>query len=262
MCDFYDVYVKDKLVEDLELSWHAICAPNKPRVRFVLKGSVASSSTAGTKTVNPNTMTHNGPSIEERFNFTTATAASVNPNVDDQLVAKRLPLVGAQTTACKSHCDVVKSSVLQKVLLSSTGGAPLRHNLPPQKPSVYVLSDSDIRRRLLEFVQQCTVHDLTFKSSSLERVDHVARLARASHLVLTVMVEAVTTTASPVPANPSGNPQAQSIPTRRFSCQIVKPMAKVLENPHSLFDVKPIAMVRKNSFKSAHVSLTVEGERT
>jgi len=28
-CDFYDVYVENKLVEDLELSWHAIRAPNK-----------------------------------------------------------------------------------------------------------------------------------------------------------------------------------------------------------------------------------------
>ena len=87
---------------------------------------------------------------------------------------------------------------------------------------------------------------MTFTSSSIERVEHVAMHARASHLVMKVKVEAVTKKVSPVPANPSGNPQAQSIPTRRFSCQIVKPMAKVLENPHSLFDVKPIAMVRKN----------------
>ena len=62
------------LVEDLELSWHAIRAPSKPRVHFVLKDSVASLFTAGTQTVSPTTMTHNGLSIEEHVNFTTATA--------------------------------------------------------------------------------------------------------------------------------------------------------------------------------------------
>jgi len=36
-CDFYDVHVENKLVQDLELSWHEIRAQNKPRVHFVLK---------------------------------------------------------------------------------------------------------------------------------------------------------------------------------------------------------------------------------
>jgi len=60
------------------------------------------------------------------------------------------------------------------------------------------------------------------------------------------MAKTVTTTVSPALANPSGDPQAQSIPTQHFSCQIRKPMAKVRENPHSLLNMKPIAMVRKN----------------
>jgi len=204
-------------------------------------------------------MTHNGLSIEERINFTTATAASVNLNIGDQLVAEGLPSVGAQTAACKSHCDVVKSSVLQKVLLSSTGGAPLLHNPPPQKPSVCALSDSNIRRRLLEFVQQCTVHGLTFSSFSLERLKHVARLARASSLVSTVMEKAVTTKVSPAMANPSGDPQAQSIPTQRFCCQISKPMAQVRENPQSLFGHEPDRYGAQKFPFLAYFSPAVEG---
>jgi len=152
-CNFYDVYVKNKLVEDVTLSWHAIRAPNKPRVRFILKDSVASFSTAVTRTVNPTDMTHNGPSINARVNFTTATATSVNPNVGDQLVAEGLPIVGAQTAAYKSHCDVVvvTSSVLQKVLFSSKEGAPL-----PQP-----ISTKALRRLPLRFRHQtmdATVH--------------------------------------------------------------------------------------------------------
>jgi len=99
---------------------------------------------------------------------------------------------------------------------------------------------------MLQFMQQCDVHDITFTTSFIDRVEHVAMLARASHIVLTVKVEAVTKKVSPAPANPSGDPQAKNIPTRCFSCRIVKPIAKVRENPHSFLGVKPIAMVRKN----------------
>jgi len=233
-------------VEELELSWQAIRAPNKPRVHFVLKDSVASSFTAGTQTVNPTTMTHNGLSIEERINFTTATAASVNPNVGDQLVTEGLRIACAQTAACKPHCDVVTSLVLQKVLLGSKGGSPLPPNLSPQRPSVCISSDSDIRRQMLNFTHQSAVHYMTFTSSSIERVEHVAMLARASPLVLKVKVEAMTKKVSPVPANPSGDPQARNIPTRCISCRIVKPIPQVRENPHSFFDMKPTTMVRKN----------------
>ena len=109
-------------------------------------------------------------SIEGRVEFTTTTAGLVNLNVGAQLVAEGLPPVGAQTAACKSQCDVVTSSVHPKVLPSRTGGAPIPHNPPPLKPTVCVLSDSDIQRRLLEFIQQRTVHDLTFKSCSIECV--------------------------------------------------------------------------------------------
>jgi len=185
-------------------------------------------------------------SIEGRVEFTTTTAALINPNVGAQVVTEGLPPVGAQTAACKSQCDVVTSSVHPNVLPSRTGGAPLPHNPPPQKPPVCVLSDSEMQRRLLEFIQQRTVHDLTFKSSSIERVQHVARLANASYLVSTVMAKAVTTTVSPALADPSGDPQARSILTQRFLCQIRKPMANVRENPHSLFNMEPIAMMRKN----------------
>jgi len=138
-------------------------------------------------------------------------------------------------SAYKPHCDGVTSSVLQKVLFSIKKVAPLPHNLSPQKPSVGFLSDSDIRQRMLQFIQQCDVHDITFTTPSIERVAHVAMLARASHLVLKVKVEAVTKKVSPVPANPSGHPQARNIPTRRFSCRIVKPIAQVRETPHSFF---------------------------
>jgi len=185
-------------------------------------------------------------SIEGSVEITTTTAALINPNVGAQLIAEGLPPVGAQIATCKSQCDVVTSSVDPKVLPSRTGGAPLPHNLTPQKPPVCVLSDSDIQRRLLEFIQQRTVHDLTFKSSSIERVQHVASLANASHLVSTVMTKAVTTTVSPALADLSGDLQAGSILTQRFSCHIRKPMAKVRENPQSPFNMKPIAMVRKN----------------
>jgi len=109
-------------------------------------------------------------SIEGRVEFTTTTAGLVNLNVGAQLVAEGLPPVGAQTAACKSQCDVVTSSVHPKVLPSRTGGAPIPHNPPPLKPTVCVLSDSDIQRQLLEFIQQRTVHDLTFKSCSIECV--------------------------------------------------------------------------------------------
>ena len=153
LCDFNDVYVENKLVEDLELSWHAIRAPSKPRVHFVLKDSVASLFTVGTQIVSPTTMTHNGLSIEERVNFTTATATSVDPNVGDQLVTERLPIAGAQTAACKPHCDVVTFPVLQKVLLGNKGGAPLfatkqhllhttyLHKSPPSAPPQIQTSD-------------------------------------------------------------------------------------------------------------------------
>jgi len=99
---------------------------------------------------------------------------------------------------------------------------------------------------MLNFTHQSAVHYMTFTSSSIERVEHVTMLARASHLVLKVKVEAVTKKVSPVPANPSGDPQARNIPTQRFSCRIVKPIAQVRENPHSFFDVKPTTMVHKN----------------
>jgi len=111
--NFYDVYVVDKLVEDFTLSWHASRARNKPRVRDMLKDSVTSFSTAATETVNPTTMTQtNGPSIERRVNSAGATAASVNPNVGDELVAEGLSVAGAQTAACNSQCDVVTSPVI------------------------------------------------------------------------------------------------------------------------------------------------------
>jgi len=77
-------------------------------------------------------------------------------------------------------------------------------------------------------------------------VEHVAMLAKASHPVLTVKIESVPNKVSPVPANPSGDPQARKIPTQRFSCQIMKPIAQVRESPHLFFDVKPTTMVRKN----------------
>ena len=219
----------------------AMSAPPQPDVANVNRGPVPHKNSGG-RNSQPD-------AAKAKVNFTTTTATSaalVNPNVGDQLVAEGLPIVGAQTAASKSHCDVVTPPVLQKVLLGSKGGAPLPHNLSPQKPSVCFSSDSDIRRQMLNFTQHCAVHYMTFTSSSIERVGHVAMLARASRLVSTVKVEAVTKKVAPTLVNPSGAPQAKNIPTRRFSCRIVKPIAKVRENPHSFLGVKPIAMVRKN----------------
>ena len=133
-CGFYDFYVENKILQDLEISCHEIRAPNKERVHFVLKDLVAFSSTTEPKTVSPTTTIHNGLSIEEGVEFTTTTAAMVNPNVGAQLVAEGLTPVGAQTAACKSQCDVVTSSVHPKVLLGRTGGAPLPHNPSPTSP--------------------------------------------------------------------------------------------------------------------------------
>jgi len=87
---------------------------------------------------------------------------------------------------------------------------------------------------------------MTFTSSSIERVEHVAMLAKASHPVLIVRIESVLKKVSPVPANPSGDPQARKIPTQHFSCRIMKPIAQVRESPHLFFDVKPTTMMRKN----------------
>ena len=87
---------------------------------------------------------------------------------------------------------------------------------------------------------------MTFTSSSIQRVEHVAMLAKASHPVLTVKVESVPEKVSPILVNPSGDPQSRKIPTQRFSCQIIKPIAQVRESPHLFFDVKLTTMVRKN----------------
>jgi len=120
--------------------------------------------------------------------------------------------------------------VIRKVLLGSKEVAPPPHNLSLQKPLLFFLSDSDIRLRMLKFSQQCALHDVKFTSSSVERVEHVAMLVRASRLVLTVKAEAVTQKVSPAPVNPSGDPQAKNIPARRSLCRIVKPIAKVRKN--------------------------------
>jgi len=55
------------------------------------------------------------------INFTAATTAppaSVNPNVGDQLVAEGLPIIDAQSTACKSHCisRISDSDIRQQIL--------------------------------------------------------------------------------------------------------------------------------------------------
>jgi len=289
----------------------AMSAPPQSDVANVNKGPVPHENSSG-RSSQPD-------AAKFKVNFTAATAAStasVNSNGGDQLVPKGLPIVEVQTTACKSHCDVVASPVLQKVLLDSKGGAPLPHNLPPQKPSVRISSDSDIMQKVLNFTHQnavqymtftsssiervehvamlartshlevkvkvehnlspqkpsvCTssdsdirqqnlnfthqsaVHYMTFTSSSIERVEHVAMFARASHLVLKVKVEAMTKKVSPVLTNPSGDPQARNIPTRRFSCRIMKPTHQVRENPHSFFDMKPTTMVRKKKPFRAHI---------
>jgi len=193
----------------------AMSAPPQPDVVNVNKGPVPHRNSVG-RNSQPN-------AAKVTINFTAATTASpasVNPNVGDQLVAEGLPIVGAQTVACKLHCDVVTTPVVQKVPLYSKGGAPLPHNLFPQKPSICIsrASDSHIRRQMLNLTHQSAVHYMTFTSSSIERVEHVAMLARASHPVLKVKVEAVTKKVSPVPANPSGDPQARKIPTQRFLC--------------------------------------------
>jgi len=89
----------------------------------------------------------------------------------------------------------------------------------PQKPSVRISSDSDIMQKMLNFTHQSAVQYMTFTSSSIERVEHVATLARASHLEVKVKVEAVHKKVSPVPANLSGDPQVRNILIRRFSCE-------------------------------------------
>jgi len=58
---------------------------------------------------------------------------------------------------------------------------------------------------MLNFTHQSAVHYMMFTSSSIERVEYVAMLARASHLVLKVKVEAVTKKVSPVLAKLSGD---------------------------------------------------------
>jgi len=59
-----------------------------------------------------------------------------------------------------------------------------------------------MRLRMLKFSQRCVVHDVKFRSSSVERVEHVAKLARASRLVLTVKAEAVTQKSLACPCEP------------------------------------------------------------
>jgi len=152
------------------------------------------------------------------------------------------------------------------VLFDNKGGAPLPHNLPPQKPSVRISSDSDIMQKMLNFTHQIVVQYMTFTSSSIERVEYVAMIARASHLEVKVKVEHNLSPQKPsvctssdsdirqqilnfthqsAVTNPSGDPQVRNIPTRRFSCRIMEPTHQVRENPHSFFDMKPTTMVRK-----------------
>ena len=140
------------------------------------------------------------------------------------------------------------------MLFDNKGGAPLPHNLSPQKPSVRISSDSDIMQKMLNFTHQSAVQYMTFTSSSIERVEHVAMLARASHLEVKVKVEAVHKKVLPVPANPSGDPQVRNILIRHFSCRIVKPIAQVREKLHSSFNVTPTTMVRKISLLRARLT--------
>jgi len=130
----------------------AMSAPPQSDVANVNKGPVPHENSVGNSS--------QPDAAKCKVNFTTATAAStalVNSNGGDQLVPKGLPIVEAQTTASKSHCDVVASPVPQKVLIDSKGGAPLPHNLPPQGPSVRISSDSDIIQKMLNFTHQNVV---------------------------------------------------------------------------------------------------------
>jgi len=121
-------------------------------------------------------------------------------------------------------------------------------------------------QKMLNFTHQIVVQYMTFTSSSIERVEYVAMIARASHLEVKVKVEHNLSPQKPsvctssdsdirqqilnfthqsAVTNPSGDPQVRNIPTRRFSCRIMEPTHQVRENPHSFFDMKPTTMVRK-----------------
>ena len=101
-CDFYNVYVEEKLVENWTISWHEIRMPNKPRVHFILKDSVTSSSTVVTESVDANHGTQNsGPAIKRRINSAGNTAALVHLAVGNELVAEGSAVVSAQTASTR-----------------------------------------------------------------------------------------------------------------------------------------------------------------
>ena len=77
-------------------------APNKPRVHFILKDSVASSSTAATEGVDTTHGTQNSrPAIEGRINSAGTTAAPVHLAVGNELVAEGSAVVSAQTASTR-----------------------------------------------------------------------------------------------------------------------------------------------------------------